>query len=77
MEYFLAAAEALHNGIVQTTSIAHKRPIPALQRTHAALLKTFKDITGKGAPFIQWFGTGPVRAKLATSVLDGRLLICL
>ncbi|MER8797970.1 hypothetical protein NKH75_27885 [Mesorhizobium sp. M0984] len=58
IERFLAEAERLHKSIVQVSPSSNH--YLALQRTHDALLKTVKDITGKDAPFIQWFGTGPV-----------------
>lgn len=57
IERFLAEAERLHKGIVQpllSPTSDH------YQRTHEALLKMVKDITGKDAPLIQWYGTGPV-----------------
>jgi hypothetical protein len=54
------AAEALHRSIVKPLISPSSDHYRALQRTHEALLKTVKDITGKDAPFIQWFGTGPV-----------------
>ena len=60
IECFLVAAEALHRSIVKPLISPSSDHYRALQRTHEALLKTVKDITGKDAPFIQWFGTGPV-----------------
>jgi hypothetical protein len=72
-------AERLHKSIVQPLLSPTSHHYRALQRTHEALLRTVKDITGKDAPFIQWNGTGPVQAKwrLATSVLVELSLICL
>ena len=61
IERFLTAAERLHKSIVQPLLSPSSEHYRALQRAHEALLKTVKDITGKDAPFIQWFGTGPVR----------------
>ncbi|MER9227939.1 hypothetical protein NKI39_20335 [Mesorhizobium sp. M0664] len=60
IERFLAEAERLHQSIVQPLLSPTSNHYRALQRTHEALLKTVKDITGKDAPFIRWFGTGPV-----------------
>jgi hypothetical protein len=65
IERFLAEAERLHKSIVQPLLSPTSEHYRALQRTHEALLKTVKDITGKDAPFIQWFGTGPVRPPTA------------
>lgn len=56
IERFLVAAEALHLSIIKpfiSPSSEHHR---ALQRTHEALLKAVKDITGKDAKFIAYFG---------------------
>ncbi|MER9076142.1 hypothetical protein NKH80_25645 [Mesorhizobium sp. M0904] len=60
IERFLGEAERLHKSIVQPLLSPTSNHYRALQRTHEGLLKTVKDITGKDAPFIQWFGTGPV-----------------
>ncbi len=61
IDRFLTAAEALHESIVKPLISPTSDHYRALQSTHEALLKTVKDITGKDAPFIQWYGTGPVR----------------
>ncbi|WP_342634053.1 hypothetical protein [Mesorhizobium waimense] len=61
----LTAAEALHKSIVKPLLSPTSDHYRALQSTHAALLKTVKDITGKDAPFIQWNTTGPVRPPTA------------
>ncbi|BCG72676.1 hypothetical protein MesoLj113a_38340 [Mesorhizobium sp. 113-1-2] len=61
IECFLVAAEALHKSIVRPLISPSSDHFRALQRTHEALLKTVKDITGDDAPFIQWNGTGPAR----------------
>ncbi|TGV75026.1 hypothetical protein EN792_056740, partial [Mesorhizobium sp. M00.F.Ca.ET.149.01.1.1] len=58
IERFMAAAEALHRSIVDpliSTQCEHYR---SMQELHAALLKTVRDITGKHAAFIKWFGAG-------------------
>ena len=54
IERFLAEAERLHKSIVQPLLSPSSDHFRALQRTHEALLKTVKDITGKYAPFILW-----------------------
>ncbi|RVA32593.1 hypothetical protein EN933_32785 [Mesorhizobium sp. M7A.F.Ca.US.001.01.1.1] len=61
IDRFLTAAEALHKSIVKPLLSPTSDHYRALQSTHDALLKTVKDITGKDAPFIQWYGTGPVQ----------------
>ena len=61
IDRFLTAAEALHKSIVKPLLSPASDHYRALQSTHEALLKTVKDITGKDAPFIQWYGTGPVQ----------------
>jgi len=62
---YAAEAERLHKSIVQPLLSPSSEHYRALQRTHEALLKTVKDVTGKDSPFIQWFGTGPVRPPQA------------
>ncbi|MEI9431792.1 hypothetical protein [Mesorhizobium sp. Cs1299R1N3] len=62
LDRFLLAAEALHKSIVQPLLSPSSEHYRTLQRTHEALLKTVKDITGKDATFIQWNTTGPVSA---------------
>ncbi|MEW6630324.1 MAG: hypothetical protein AB1440_05600 [Pseudomonadota bacterium] len=55
---FMTAAAALHKAIVSpliSTQCDHYR---SMQDLHEALLKTVKDITGKDAEFIRWFGAG-------------------
>ncbi|MFB9985482.1 hypothetical protein ACFSQQ_10360 [Mesorhizobium kowhaii] len=47
IERFLAEAERLHKSIVQPLLSPTSEHYRALQRTHEALLKTVKDITGK------------------------------
>lgn len=61
IERFMVAAEALHKSIVKPFISPTSDHYRALQATHAALLKTVRDITGQDAAFIQWYGTGPVR----------------
>ncbi|MBZ9857343.1 hypothetical protein LB566_26475 [Mesorhizobium sp. CA13] len=65
IERFLAEAERLHKSIVQPLLSPTSDHYRALQRTHEALLKTVKDITGEDAPFIRWNGTGPVQPPTA------------
>ncbi|MDX8530159.1 hypothetical protein RFM42_04175 [Mesorhizobium sp. VK25D] len=58
LERFMAAAGELHRSIVDpliSTQCDHYRSIQTL---HEALLKAVKDITGKDAAFIRWFGAG-------------------
>jgi hypothetical protein len=58
IERFLEAAGALHRSIVDpliSTQCAHYR---AMGDLHEALLKAVKEITGKDAEFIRWFGAG-------------------
>ncbi|WP_027167308.1 hypothetical protein [Mesorhizobium sp. WSM3224] len=55
---FMAAAAAMHEAIVTpliSTQCDHYR---LMQDLHQALLKAVKDITGKDAAFIRWFGAG-------------------
>jgi hypothetical protein len=54
----MMAAGELHRSIVApliSTQCDHYR---SMQTLHEALLKAVKDITGKDAAFIRWFGAG-------------------
>ncbi|RUW55025.1 hypothetical protein EOA32_03090 [Mesorhizobium sp. M1A.F.Ca.ET.072.01.1.1] len=55
---FLAAAEALHNSIVGPRISPQCDHYRSMQDLHEVLLKTVKDVTGKDAAFIRWFGAG-------------------
>ncbi|MDG4876141.1 hypothetical protein P9273_13630 [Mesorhizobium sp. WSM4935] len=58
LERFIIAAGALHRSIVDpliSTQCDHYR---SMQTLHRALLKAVKDVTGKDAAFIRWFGAG-------------------
>ncbi|CDX31306.1 conserved hypothetical protein [Mesorhizobium sp. SOD10] len=58
LERFIIAAGALHRSIVDpliSTQCDHYR---SMQTLHQALLKAVKDVTGKDAAFIRWFGAG-------------------
>jgi len=58
LERFMMAAGMLHRSIVDpliSTRCDHYRSMQAL---HQELLKAVKDITGKDAAFIRWFGAG-------------------
>ncbi|TIV76849.1 MAG: hypothetical protein E5V93_11490 [Mesorhizobium sp.] len=58
LERFMMAAGELHRSIVDpliSTQCDHYR---SMQTLHEALLKAVKDITGKDAAFIRWFGAG-------------------
>ena len=61
----LVAAEALHKSITRPLLSPSSDHYRSLQRTHEALLRTVKEITGKDAAFIQWYTTGPVRPPAA------------
>ncbi|MDX8453231.1 hypothetical protein RFM98_10720 [Mesorhizobium sp. VK9D] len=58
IERFMEAASAMHTAIVRpliSTQCDHYR---AMGDLHEALLKAVKDVTGKDAAFIKWFGAG-------------------
>ncbi|TGR84561.1 hypothetical protein EN866_33160 [Mesorhizobium sp. M2D.F.Ca.ET.223.01.1.1] len=56
IERFMEAASAMYAAIVRpVTQCDHYR---AMGDLHEALLKAVKDITGKDATFIRWFGAG-------------------
>lgn len=55
---FLEAAGALHRSIVTPLISPQCDQYRSMQDLHQALLKAVKDITGKDAEFIRWFGAG-------------------
>lgn len=58
IERFMTAAAALHESITApliSTQCDHYR---SMRDLHEALLKTVKDVTGKDAEFVRWFGGG-------------------
>lgn len=58
IEQFMEAAAAMHTAIVRpliSTQCDHYR---ALGDLHEALLKAVKELTGKDATFVKWFGAG-------------------
>lgn len=63
LKRFLTAAEALHLSIVAPLISPQCDHYRSLQDVHRALLKAVFEITGKDAPFIQWFATGSVKTS--------------
>ena len=58
MAAFLTAAEALHQSIVRPLISTQCDQYRSMRDLHEALLKTVKEITGKDAEFVRWFGAG-------------------
>lgn len=58
IERFLVAAEALHKSIVKPLISPTCQHYRATRVLHEVLLKAVRDVTGKEAEFIRWFGGG-------------------
>ncbi|MBZ9843985.1 hypothetical protein [Mesorhizobium sp. CA5] len=58
LEQFMKAAEVLHNSITRPLISPQCDHYRSLQDLHQALLKTVREVTGKDATFVRWFGAG-------------------
>ena len=58
LDRFLLAAEGLHRSIVGPLISPQCDDYRSLRALQDALLKTVKEITGKDAEFVKWFGAG-------------------
>ena len=58
LDRFLEASAAMHTAIVGPLISPQCDHYRSMRDLHEALLKTVKDITGKDAEFVRWFGAG-------------------
>ncbi|TPN84830.1 hypothetical protein FJ987_26140 [Mesorhizobium sp. CU2] len=58
LEKFLQASAGLHIAIVQPLISPQCDHYRSMRELHEALLRTVKDVTGKDAEFVRWFGGG-------------------
>lgn len=58
LEQFMTAAEALHYSIVGPRISPQCDDYRSLQDLHEVLLKAVREVTGRDATFIRWFGAG-------------------
>ena len=58
LERFLKASSELHMAIVRPLTSPQCDHYRSMRDLHEALLKAVKDVTGKDADFVRWFGAG-------------------
>ncbi|MDG4882852.1 hypothetical protein [Mesorhizobium sp. WSM4884] len=58
LQQFMRAAAALHDSIVGPLISPQCEHYRSMQTLHEALLKAVREISGKDAAFVRWFGAG-------------------
>ncbi|RUU53916.1 hypothetical protein [Mesorhizobium sp. M2C.T.Ca.TU.002.02.1.1] len=66
LEQFMSAAEALHLSITRPLISPQCEHYRSMRDLHEALLKAVREVTGKDATFIRWFGAGSAKPKSGT-----------